>query len=484
MSIRLLQLQTRSVGVHPLENVEWSRVWAISHVWDNEGAHDLHVTGCTWSSTAFSHVARFEAMLRRVAEIVSERGGAHIWIDALCIDQKSEDDKREQIPHMVDIFSRSAGTIAFGTLRPDHQFGQLVHTYDDGKKAWVSNWFERVWTYQELQLPKEVLFVSGDRVFTRHEVYLAILMMSPYLSSPHPRLSVQEVINGLSPKSKSNTQRALLQASKRSSSFDVDKVYGVLGAVDGSLRTLRVDYSLPRSEALLNLMYLMSHKDVLDTLTFNTLPQNNGKHDADNWSGMMNLDAPTEHPSYEEDHYYGGNARILRISNIGIVTAVDHAQLWVVKIPKMEATSAAPAAIDRDWTNIQTFTRKLGIGGDFSQVLRGIEYAEAVDRTGRSVKANLSTVSESFAIAPEIRALPSMTGTRRIPQNRLGDVSLFEQEHTVLVCRSKKDLSFHYGISVTQNPDGTWHKVCTASFSQSCVLSDIRGGDLNVVVGR
>ncbi|KAF8840582.1 hypothetical protein BDN67DRAFT_968265 [Paxillus ammoniavirescens] len=250
MSIRLLELHTRSVDRHPLETIEWTQVWAISHVWDNEEAHDLHVTGCTWSSTAFSHVARFEAMLRRVAKVVSEHGGAYVWIDALCIDQESEDDKREQIPHMVDIFSRSAGTIAFGSLKPDYQFGELVHTYDDGKKAWVSNWFERVWTYQELQLPKEVLFLSGDRVFTRHEVYLAILMMSPHLSSPHPRLSIQDVINGLSPKSKSNTQRALLQASKRNSSFDVDKVYGVLGAVAEPLTKLRVDYSLPRSDAL------------------------------------------------------------------------------------------------------------------------------------------------------------------------------------------------------------------------------------------
>ncbi|KIJ15020.1 hypothetical protein PAXINDRAFT_169408 [Paxillus involutus ATCC 200175] len=368
-------------------------------------------------------------MLRRVAKVVSEHGGAYVWIDALCIDQESEDDKREQIPHMVDIFSRSAGTIAFGTLKPDYQFGELVHTYDDGKKAWVSNWFERVWTYQELQLPKEVLFLSGDRVFTRHE----------------------DVINGLSPKSKSNTQRALLQASKRNSSFDVDKVYGVLGAVAEPLRKLRVDYSLPRSDALLNLMHLisdallnlmhlMSHKDVLDTLTFNTLPQNDGKHDARNWSGMMNLDAPTEHPSYEEDHYYGENARLLRTSASDIVTAVDKASLWVVKIPKEEVTSVPLATADQDWTSIQTFTGKLGIGGDFSQVERGTEYAGAVDRVGASVEANRSTIAESFAIAPEIRALTRRKGTRI----RLADASLFEQELTVLICRSKKDFSFHY----------------------------------------
>ncbi|KAF9241093.1 hypothetical protein BU15DRAFT_73573 [Melanogaster broomeanus] len=235
MSIRLLQLRTHSVHIHRLESVEWSRTWAISHVWDNGVPCNLFVTGCTWASKAFSDVKRFQDMLKRVSQIVSKRDGEYVWIDAVCIDQESEADKQEQIPHMVDIFSRSVGTIAFGTLKPDHQFGELVHTYDDGKKAWVSNWFERVWTYQELQLPKLILFIFGDRIFTRNEVYLAILMMSPYLSSPHPRLSVQDVINCLSPKSKSNTQRALLQAGKRSSSVDVDKVYGVLGALVGRL---------------------------------------------------------------------------------------------------------------------------------------------------------------------------------------------------------------------------------------------------------
>lgn len=396
-------------------------------------------------------------------------------MDAICIDQDSEQDKREQIPHMVKIFRDSAGTVAFGKLTPDDEFSELVHTYetDSGeKKAWVNNWFERVWTYQELRLPQRILFLSGKKVFTGEEIYYAILIMSPFLSSPHQRLSVQSVLNGVSPRSKLNTQRALQQASARQSSIDVDKVYGVLGAVDEPLRQLRLDYSVPRSMALLDLMFLMPHGDILDTLTFNRLPPNRGVHDAEHWSGMMDLDEPTEHPSYETDHYMGENARVVRIGD-RIFTLVDQASLWSVTIPGVEAKSRLvdAAAVDQEWTHIGAVTSQLGILGDFSQVQKSPEYAEAVERAGRSARANFPPESDLFVIASDIRKLPAKSGA--IPDNRLGDDRLFDQPLTVLVCRSKANRSFHYGVVVSRNEDNTWHKVCTASFSDSCVSNKV-----------
>lgn len=405
-------------------------------------------------------------------------------MDAVCIDQDSDEDKREQIPHMVKIFRDSAGTIAFGKLTPEDEFSELVHTYDTDtgeKKAWVNNWFERVWTYQELRLPSKILFLSGEKVFTGEEIYYAILIMSPFLSSPHRQLSVQSVLNGLSPKSKLSTQRALQQASSRRSSIDVDKVYGVLGAVDEPLRQLRLDYSVPRSTALLNLMFLMPHGDVLDTLTFNRLPPNRGVHDAENWSGMMDLDEPAEHPSYETDYYMGENARVIRIAD-RIFTVVDKASLWSVTIPQAEAKSLSvdAAMADQEWTHIGAVTSQLGILGDFSQVQKGPEYAEAIGRAGRSAGANFPSESDLFVIAPEIRKLPARSSA--VPDNRLGDVRLFGQPLTVLACRSKANRSFHYGIVVRRNEDNTWHKVCTASFSDSCVSNKMTE-DVQVIGG-
>ncbi|KAI6097597.1 hypothetical protein EDD16DRAFT_1062056 [Pisolithus croceorrhizus] len=131
MSIRLLHLSSRSISSHPIDSIRWDTVW------DNQETHLLQgVTGCTWSSAAFSSPNRFLTILVRVSSLVSQHKGEYIWMDAICIDQDSDEDKREQIPHMVKIFRDSAGTITFGKLTPDDEFSELVYTYDteDGEK--------------------------------------------------------------------------------------------------------------------------------------------------------------------------------------------------------------------------------------------------------------------------------------------------------------------------------------------------------------
>ncbi|CCL98534.1 uncharacterized protein FIBRA_00533 [Fibroporia radiculosa] len=135
----------------------------------------------------------------------------------------------------------------------------------------------------------------------------------------------------------------------------------------------------------------------------------------------------------------------------------------------------ARAELIPDWLNIETFADKLGILGTFSNVQSGVEYTEVVGRGGRIAKANLKSVHDSFAIASEILKLLSNVGTRRVPRSRLGDSVLFDEELIVLVCRSKEDNSFHYGICVEKNDDETWHKVCTASFAaeSSIVLKKV-----------
>ncbi|KAI6099628.1 hypothetical protein F5141DRAFT_1294254 [Pisolithus sp. B1] len=284
------------------------------------------VTGCTWSSAAFSSPNRFLTILVRVSSLVSQHKGEYIWMDAICIDQDSDEDKREQIPHMVKIFRDSAGTIAFGKLTPDDEFSELVYTYDteDGEKHGLT------------------FGLSGCRI-TKNSG-------SPEKSSSCP-LAAPTTLGSICARWAVAEAKAR-QASSCRSSIDVDKVYGVLGAVDEPLRQLRLDYSVPRSTALLNLMFLMPHGDVLDTLTFNRLPPNRGVHDAENWSGMMDLDEPTEHPSYETDRYMGENARVVRIGD-RIFTVVDKASLWSITIPQAEAKSLPvdAATVDQEWTH-------------------------------------------------------------------------------------------------------------------------------------
>lgn len=467
MVFRLYNIDNSSVEGHEIEKVRWEQVWAVSHVWDNGPTLDLDVRGCRWQSKSFSSKKRYETLLQKACEVVADKGAKFLWMDCLCIDQHSDEDKIKQIPHMADIFSKSAGTVAFGKLSDTDEFSNIVHPYDDGSKAWVTSWFERVWIYQEMQLPREVLFVSHDRVFTRIEIYWMLLLMSPYLT-PTGRLTVQDLVNAVSPKSKSNTQRALMQASMRECAVPIDKVYGILGALNEKLRSLKADYDLSQQPALLGLMKLMSHNDIMDTLTFNVLPHNGRRHDSEQWSGMMHFNEQLEHPSYETDEYYGLNARLVNQEGRAY-TVVEDAVMWTVKI--MESEQHADALRSREWPHIADVAHMLEISGNFDQIEEGAEFIQCIDRVGRSIKANLQFIPESFK-ALHIPDIPSRQGMRKLPANRLGIRELFGKEVTVLMCRSKAanadGLSpFHYGICVEENGDGTsWYKLCTACFAE------------------
>lgn len=464
----------------------------------------IPLKGVSWKSTSFSSKNRFNVIFEKTCQIVEQRGAEYVWVDAACIDQDREEEKNMQVPFMGRIYSKSAGCVAFGTLTADDRFAQIASTHDDGRKAWVCDWFERVWTFQELQLPEELLFVSGDHVLTRKEVYLSVLMMSPYLTSRYqsppshpnnPTLSIQDVLNALSPSSKTNTQRALMQTSKRvcSSRHVHDKVYGVLGVLPHLSSRLQVDYNISLAQAVLNLMVLMPPNDVLDTLTFNTLPPVNDIHDTLHWSGAMILDGPTEHPTYETDIHHPKDAHVVANEARCPTTVVHNAPLWKVVVAKPEnARTTSKHTRVRTWPSIVALSRYARLTDDFSMVERSSDYASAIGRAERSLAAHWTLLKPLLeegarrgggeALLCILENLPSRAGPGGIPPDRLGDASLFDQEVTVLVCRSKADGSFHYGIVVTPNEDGSWHKVCTAAFSDSCVVASSRTRVKSLVV--
>ncbi|KAF8550969.1 hypothetical protein OG21DRAFT_1513387 [Imleria badia] len=501
--IRLIDLKTQTVDWHQVDTLSWDKVWTISHIWDRGNISTrIPLGGVSWVSNSFSSDRRFNLMFEKTREIVEEHGAEYVWIDAACIhqgtDEEEELERKEQIPLMGTIYGMSAGCVAFGKQTSEDRFVEIASTYDDGRKAWVCSWFERVWTFQELQLPNVLLFVSGDHVLRRDEVYLSILMASPYLSSPRQsppslpndtHILTQDVVNALSPLSKSNTQRSLMQTSKRGCSADYinDKVYGILGVLPKPLAKLHVDYTgkISLAQAVLNLMKLMPSKDILDTLTFNTLPPADDIHDAVHWSGMVRLDGPTEHPSYEKDVY--NPAMNARVDVAGepprATTRIPNAPLWKVVVTKPEHTHADLAETHiRAWPSIASLSKFSKLTDDFSKVERSADYAHAIGRAERSLAANWTLLKPLLdkaassgvggeALSSILQNPPTNTEARCIPPNRLGDARLFDQEVTVLVCRSKADKSFHYGIVVTPNEDNTWHKVCTAAFSDSCVVS-------------
>jgi len=410
---------------------------------------------------------------------------------------------------MGAIYSKTAGCVAFGTLTSDDDFVEIAFPRkDDAQKATTFDWMERVWTLQELQLPKQVLFVSGDRVISRDEAYFTILMMSPYFTTPNPPLpsdfknpnisciQTQDVVNALSPMTKTETLRSLMQSSLRGCSMIGDKVYGILGMLTPPMSGLNVNYTLTLPQIVLNLMQLMPANDILDSLTFNKLPPADTPGPFQ-WSGMITLGQPMENPPYQTDVYPLETNGSIHVDGHVVTTVLSDARLWQVNVTKPNITEsdnivedlyASPGSL---WPSVAALAKHFQLKGDFSKVQKSANYPYAVGRAVRSLSRNWTLLEalvkkalEDGIISKELLSfledMPPTDEDDGIPPNRVGDETQFNKDVTVLHCRSKADKSFHYGIIVKELPDGTWRKVCTASFSDKCVKS--KSGEATTLV--
>lgn len=448
--IRLYNILLREIEVHAIKEVEWSKVWAISHVWDNLNSTSAGIKGCTWESTAFSDVAKCRLLIERASKEAISRGGTYLWMDSICVNQECKKEKEEQIPHMRKIFSESLGTIAFGPV--SNKFSSVLD------QDWVNVWFERVWTYQEMQLPKTLIFVSEDKVFTRRELYWLVLLASPYLN----RKNINDILNGMSRGAMLSTNRALIQANKRSSSLPIDKIYGVLAAMDqhnDKIKNYIPNYQLNIKQATIEIMKFMSHKDIMDILTLN-LESNNLTHDDKNWSGMISIDKDMDHPSYGNDIYYGENAHI-HLQNNFMYTSVNKIPIWKCKmkeLPVLDTETTLP-----QWPSMNNICNLFGIKLNFNH--SNIEH-KTIDRALRSINANIKKdeISEEIFIMAS-KLLDGITPDTEQPKTRIG-VDLKNININIMLCRSKKNKLFHYGICITKNTDDTWHKICTIAFRE------------------
>lgn len=171
--IRLIDVEDRIVVAHPPQPCEYI---ALSYVWGNERRKSFQLGSCVETPPQTIE----DAMT--CTRILGKR---YLWVDAVCIDQLDEEDKKMQIGMMWGIYrgawitiialsgeSASSGLARLGS-RPSYP--QLACNID-GKRLvglmptltqqiWVSPWGRRAWTLQEALLSPRSLYLSDHQLY-------------------------------------------------------------------------------------------------------------------------------------------------------------------------------------------------------------------------------------------------------------------------------------------------------------------------------
>ncbi|KAJ1324617.1 HET domain-containing protein [Microdochium nivale] len=143
-----------------------------------------------------------------------------LWIDAICIDQNSVEEKNQQVPLMGKIYSLATRTVVWlgaggpgdaGTLSRAKTVGKMVHfraipgfsALGEKQRTWArkllsegeverigricqSDWFKRIWTVQEYLLAEHAVFMIGRNECPTSQLYTYFIIGEALLGSDSP----------------------------------------------------------------------------------------------------------------------------------------------------------------------------------------------------------------------------------------------------------------------------------------------------------
>jgi hypothetical protein len=172
-NVRLVDIETRKVVAHPAHPCEYV---TLSYVWGNEKQKSFQLG---------SRLGDAPQTIENAMECTLRLGKRYLWVDAICIDQFDDNDKKTQIGMMWSIYrgawiniialsgdSASSGLARIGSRPSYPQIGCKI----DGKRLvslmptltqqiWVSPWGQRAWTLQEALLAPRSLYLSDHQLY-------------------------------------------------------------------------------------------------------------------------------------------------------------------------------------------------------------------------------------------------------------------------------------------------------------------------------
>ena len=201
-----------------------SQFGALSYTW---GSLDLQ-SSIILGGHLFKVTTNLEAALRQMRKnrrpagrIVNSPIQSYWWIDALCINQKDNVERGQQVSCMTRIYKKAAAVhVWLGEERDDsaiamdviRQLGDIIQRAPGEPKFWYPNisnaqkelhrralnaffrrpWWERVWVRQEVALPRAGTFYCGDATVPFYKMYTA----SDVMNRLRERLGLNRTLHG------------------------------------------------------------------------------------------------------------------------------------------------------------------------------------------------------------------------------------------------------------------------------------------------
>jgi hypothetical protein len=191
-----------------------------------------------------------------------------LWADAACINQSCHLDKQKQIPWMGDIFHNARCVLVW--LGPESEDSQLavalvsrLHKLIDTPPAFVSlweeassakrrewralrrllerPWFYRLWVVQEVALATKIVVHCGPLVLD-WDALVGVCVRAAYSTdgmklsprSLHTLFSLAHIRQRIADNVKLMMVQALVLTRSTQARFSKDKIYGILGLLEGS----------------------------------------------------------------------------------------------------------------------------------------------------------------------------------------------------------------------------------------------------------
>ncbi|QRD94700.1 MFS allantoate transporter [Aspergillus flavus] len=172
--LRLLPHKDRTAPIkcelieHPLKERKGQAYEALSYVWGStENPSSIYVNSYALEVTSNLHAALSRLRYQRFSRL--------LWVDAICIDQKSNVEKEQQIQLMANIYGKAENvivwlgeeendsTLTLARLQVAAEGESLLVDFNDTALIALLErpWFRRVWVLQEVGVARSVLVKCG-----------------------------------------------------------------------------------------------------------------------------------------------------------------------------------------------------------------------------------------------------------------------------------------------------------------------------------